>query len=89
MEIHLGVIRDRPGIYSALLESQSTKRQLAVCFNSNGKLIVKICTVSNMEHVENAGVNVTLTSNLDAEDNELTIELDHIESIYPIRDFLP
>ena len=89
MEIHLGVIRDRPGIYSALLESQSTKRQLAVCFNSNGKLLVKICTVSNIEHLENAGVNVTLTSNLDVEDNELTIELDHIQSIYPIRDFLP
>ena len=89
MEIHLGVIRDKPGIYSALLESQSTKRQLAVCFNSDGKLLVKICTVSDMEHIENAGVKVTLTSNMDGKDNEITIELDHIQSIYPIRDFLP
>lgn len=89
MEIHLGVIRDRQGIYSALMESQSIKRQLAVCFNSDGKLLVKICTVSGMEHLQDGGINVTLKSPVEQSGSETTIRLDLIQSIYPIRDFLP
>ena len=86
MEIHLGVIRDKQGIYSALLQSQSTKRQLAVCFNSDGKLLVKICTVTDMVRRKD-GISVTLKSQTE-EDSETTILLEHIKSIYPIRDFL-
>jgi hypothetical protein len=88
MEIHLGVIRDKEGIYSALLESQSTTRQLAVCFKSDGKLLVKICSVRHMV-LRQDGVNVTLKSQTGDKDNETTILLEHIQSIYPIRDFLP
>jgi hypothetical protein len=88
MEIHLGVIRDKEAIYSALRESHSTKRQLAVCFNSGAKLLVKICTVTNIVGSPH-GVSVTLKSQTDDKDKETTILVQHIESIYPIRDFLP
>jgi hypothetical protein len=87
MDIHLGVIRDRQGIYTALLQSQSTNRQLAVCFNSEGKLLVKICTIVNV-FANKDGVSVVLRSNADEKQPETTILIDQIQSIYPIRDFL-
>jgi hypothetical protein len=84
MEINLGVIRDRHSIYSGLLQSLSMNRQLAVCYNSDGKLIVKICQVKDIGPEENG--NVTLVSAGETH-TEITIPLHHIESIYPISEF--
>lgn len=85
MEIHFGVVRDKQGIHSSLLQSQAHHRQLAVCYSSEGKLIVKICVVKDIEK-RNDGTWVTLLSP-DDNDSETRILLDHIQSIYPIRDF--
>lgn len=85
MEIHFGIVRDKQGIYSGLLESRSRHRQLAVCYKSDGKLIVKICMVKRIER-RKEGSLVTLFSPED-ENSEITIPIDHIQSIYPIRAF--
>jgi hypothetical protein len=85
MEIHFGVVRDKQGIQSGLLESRSTHRQLAVCYSSDGKLIVKICIVKDIDH-RHDGTWVTLLSP-DGNNSETNILLEHIQSIYPIRDF--
>lgn len=85
MEIHFGIVRDKEGIYSGLLESRSRGRQLAVCYNSDGKLIVKICIVKRI-HRRKEGGSVTLMSPDDG-NSETTILIDHIQSIYPIRAF--
>lgn len=87
MEIHLGVIRDKQEIYAALLQSQALNRQLAICYNSGGKLLVKICTVAN---VTGRGVasRVTISSQPNTGGDETTITLDDIQSIYPICDFI-
>lgn len=84
MEIDFGLVRDKQRIYSGLTSSQSQKRQLAVCFNSDGKLVVKIAVVSKIEHC-NDGTWVTLLSPDD--NSETRLLLDHVQSIYPIRDF--
>ena len=84
MEVNVSVIRDKPGIYSGLRQSQSSNQQLAVCYNSEGKLIVKICTVKEISRQEE-GARVTLVSPDDK--IETDIPIDTIESIYPIRGF--
>lgn len=84
MEANVGVIRDKPGIYSGLWQSQSSNHQLAVCYNSDGKLIVKICTVKEIVR-EDTGTRVTLVS--DNDKSETIILFDQIVSIYPIREF--
>lgn len=84
MEVHFGVIRDKPGIYEGLLQSQSSNHQLAVCYNSDGKLIVKICAVKDIVSA-NDGTMVLLHHD---PSGESTVMLDQIESIYPIRDFV-
>ena len=85
MEIHFGIVRDKQGIYAGLLESRSRHRQLAVCYNSDGKLIVKICLVKRIDRRKD-GTWVTLISPDDDHD-ETTILIDLIQSIYPIRAF--
>ena len=87
MEIHMGVIRDKRGIYAGLLQSLSTAHQLAVCYNSEGKLIVKICTVMDIAGDKDTGSVRLRTIPIDPA-SETIVSLDHIESIYPIRDFL-
>lgn len=84
MEIHFGVVRDKQGIHSGLLQSRSHHRQLAVCYSSEGKLIVKICIVKSFD-TRKDGTWVMLRSPDD--DSETEVPLDHIQSIYPIRDF--
>lgn len=85
MEIHFGIIRDKQGIYTGLLESRSRHRQLAVCFKADSKLIVKISMVKRIDRRKD-GTWVTLISPDDG-DNEITILVDDIQSIYPIRAF--
>lgn len=87
MEIHLGVVRDKEGIYSALLQSQSMNRQLAVCFKHDGKLLVKICTVMDIVGDKDR-LKVILKSHGEDKERETTIPLNRIQSIYPIREFL-
>lgn len=87
MEIQMGVIRDRPGIYAGLLQSLSLAHQLAVCYNSDGKLLVKICTVVGITG-ENDGQMVALRTEPGNPSTETVVPLNRIESIYPIRDFL-
>ena len=57
MELHFGMISDRDAIYSGLVESKSLNRQLAICHNSNGKLLVKICTVVEIEPTNTLAAN--------------------------------
>lgn len=85
MEVNVGVIRDKPGIYTGLWQSQSSNQQLAICYNSESKLIVKICTVKEIVK-EGDETNVTITCP-DNDKAETTIPFDSIVSIYPIRDF--
>ena len=84
MEVNFGVIRDKHSIYSQLLQSESAKSHLAVCYNSDGKLIVKICRVKDIGPEDNG--NVTLVSP-EEDQADITIQLKHIESIYPISGF--
>lgn len=86
MELHFGMISDRDAIYSGLVESKSLNRQLAICHNSNGKLLVKICTVAEIEH-SNQGTIVVLHTPKAPDGEHITVKLDDIESIYPINDF--
>jgi len=83
-EIHFGVIRDKKGIHAGLLQSKASNRQLAICYTSEGKLLVKICTVMD---IKKDGSGIILRSQADGPAGEITITMDHIESIYPIRDF--
>ena len=87
MEVHFGVIRDKPAIYEGLLQSKSLNRQLAVCYNNEGKLIVKISTVIDIFGGPDGGA-VILRSQPGDPQSETTVRMDRIESIYPIRDFL-
>lgn len=87
MELHFEVIRDKEAIFAELLQSQSLGYQLAICYNGDGKLIVKTCIVTDIVPGID-GVVVTLRSepnNVTTEDN---VALDCIESIYPIHAFL-
>lgn len=85
MDIYFGLIRDRQGIVAALQESRLRQRQLAVCYNSEGKLLVKITIVREIDGRKD-GKWVTLLSP-DDDNSEITIPVDHIQSVYPIRDF--
>jgi hypothetical protein len=87
MEIQMEVIRDKEGIYAGLLQSQSMAHQLAVCYNSDGKLIVKICTVVDIAGDKDNAM-IRLRSQADIPANEVIVPVTHIESIYPIRDFV-
>lgn len=87
IEVHFGVIRDKKEISSALLNSQATNRQLAVCYNKEGKLLVKICTVSRIIGKQD-GVRVVLRSSGEDKDEDITVPFDQIQSIYPIRNFV-
>ena len=87
MEVHFGVIRDKGEISATLRSSQSLNRQLAVCYNDDGKLLVKICTVGRIIGKQD-GVRVVLKSSSDEEGDDITIPVDQIQSIYPIRDFI-
>ena len=86
MDIKEGVIRDRDSIYSGLLHSQSLNHQLAVCYNSDGKLLVKISVVKNISRGKN-GLEVTLVSPGEVQP-ETVIPLENIQSIYLISDFV-
>jgi hypothetical protein len=86
MEVHFGVIRDKQAIHAALLESKSLNRQLAVCFNSEGKLVVKICTVIDVVNGDD-GTSVILRAHTEEHNSEFALRLSSIQSIYPIRDF--
>ena len=86
MELNIGVIRDRQGIYSGLLESQSMHRQLAVCYNSGGALLVKMSVVSEIIS-ESGNITIVLQSSLDPL-NKTAVSLDQIQSIYPITDYI-
>ena len=85
MEIHFGVVRDKQGIHASLVESRKQHRQLAVCYSSEGKLIVKICVVKEIE-TRADGTWITVLAS-DDDNSETQIHLDHIQSTYPIRDF--
>lgn len=85
MDIHFGLIRDKRGIHAMLQDSRSRQRQLAVCYNSDGKLLVKIAVVKDISGGKD-GKWVTVSS-ADDDNSEVTIPIDHIQSIYPIRDF--
>jgi len=87
MEIQLGVIRDKQGIYAGLLRSQTMAHQLAVCYNSDGKLIVKICNVIDIAGKKDEAT-ITLRTRPEDPATEMIISLNDIESIYPIRDFV-
>jgi len=88
MELHFGVIRDKQEIRATLLQSRSVNRQLAICYNDDGKLIVKICTVVDItEHKEDEDVVVTLRSQSGENKNEFSVPLSGLQSIYPIRNF--
>jgi hypothetical protein len=86
MEIEMGVIRDKQGIYDGLLQGRSLEHQLAVCYTDDGKLLVKICSVVSIDGNQKKA-RVTLRSQADHPGHETTIDLDDIQSIYPIRDF--
>ena len=86
MELHFGVIRDKEAIHAALKQSKFHNRHLAVCFNSEGKLLVRICTVIDIQD-DKGGPCVTLRSQTEGKDTNFTLLLANIQSIYPIRDF--
>lgn len=84
MEIHFGLVRDKQRIYSGLTQSQSQSRQLAVCFNSEGKLLVQIAVVTDIQKCAD-GTWITLTSPDNSTHTRVLLE--HVQSIYPIRNF--
>ena len=86
MELQFGVIREKEAIHAALLQGKIHNRHLAVCFNSDGKLIVRICTVVDILEDDN-GTKVILRSTSSEKETDFTLLLANIQSIYPIRDF--
>ncbi len=86
MDLNEGLIRDKEGIYSGLLHSLSAHQQLAICYNDDGRLIVKIAVVKQIRPADD-GTRITLTSP-DEPRAETLIHLDRILSIYPIRYFI-
>jgi hypothetical protein len=87
MELHFEVIRDKEAIYAELLQGQSLGYQLAICYNSDGKLIVKICIVTNIA-MGIDGIVITLRGHPNDAATEVKVALNSIESIYPIHPFL-
>ena len=86
MEVHFGVIRDKQAIHAGLGQSKSQNHQLAICYNNDGVLTVKICSVVDIVH-DQSGTRVILRQQPDQPQTEFTIPFDHIQSIYPIREF--
>ncbi len=87
MQLHFEVIRDKESIFAELIQSQSLGHQMAICFNDEGKLIVKICVVTEITY-DNDRTLVTLRSDLVDVTTECVVALDSIESIYPMHAFL-
>lgn len=87
MELHFEVIRDKEAIFAELLQSQSLGYQLAICYNRDGKLIVKICVVTDIVRGMD-GVVVSFRSEPNDVTTEDKVSMDCIESIYPIHAFL-
>ena len=88
MELHFEVIRGKEAIYSELLQSKSSRYQLAICYTNDKNLNVKICNVTNVTNGID-GVLVTLRSEPGGDtSSEVVIALDSIESIYPIHPYL-
>ncbi|MGC1240743.1 MAG: hypothetical protein WA874_04100 [Chryseosolibacter sp.] len=86
MEVHFGFIRDKQRIHAGLMNSKSSNHQVAICYSSEGKLLVKICTVVDVTS-DAQGATVTLRTQQDDPATELRIPVDQIQSIYTIRDF--
>jgi hypothetical protein len=85
MALHFEVIRDKQTIHSELLQSKAMGYQLAVCYRDDQNLNVKICNV--MDIVQNAD-NVVITLRSESTENgEIVVDLETIESIYPIHMF--
>jgi hypothetical protein len=84
--LHSGMIRGKRPIHQGLLQSQSTNRQLAVCYANDDKLLVKICTFLEVKGGKETSVILQTQGQNGATEN-ITIALDQIESIYPISDF--
>lgn len=87
MELHFGMIRDKRAIRQGLLESRSSHRQLAICYNLKDKLLVKICTVLDVTAGKDGTLVTLQTQRADGTAESMTVMLDCIESIYPINDF--
>jgi hypothetical protein len=87
MELHFGMIRDKEGIRAGLAESRASNRQLAICYTSSNKLLVKICTVADLSPANGEGLVILNTQREDGSLEKMTVILDDIESIYPINDF--
>jgi hypothetical protein len=85
MEVRLGVIRDKQGIHAGLLQCRSSNNQLAVCYNSDGKLLVKICHVMDVPNGGNGPTVMRLDPNDPA--TEFNVRVEDIQSIYPIKGF--
>lgn len=86
MQLHFGFIRDKQAIHAALLQSKTLGRQLAICYASEGKLIVKVGNIMDLTRGKE-GERVILRSKSEQPDSEFSILLDHIQSVYPIREF--
>ena len=86
MEVHFGVIRDKHAIHAGLVQSRSSNHQLAICYNSEGKLLVRLCTVTDLV-AENDVVSVVLRPEPGNRQSDFKIPLERIQSIYPIREF--
>ena len=85
MALQFEVIRDKQTIHSELLQSKAMGYQLAVCYRDEQNLNVKICNVVDI--VQNPDrVNVMLRSESNANE-EIVVDLETIESIYPIHMF--
>ena len=87
MELHFEVIRDKETIYAELLQSKSMGYQLAVCYKNGENLIVKICNVKDVTSKDQS-VQIILRSEPNDDSSEAVVELEKIESIYPIHEFL-
>lgn len=85
MEVRLGVIRDKQGIHAGLLQSKSSNNQLAVCYSSDGKLLVKICYVLDVPKAGDGPAIMRLDPNDPT--TEFHVRLEDIQSIYPIKEF--
>lgn len=88
MELHFGMIRDKDGIYAGLIQSQSFNRQLAICYKSEGKLLVKICSVARVEQAKDTVMTTVVPQPEGPGSKPITLLLEDIESIYPIHAFI-
>lgn len=85
MEVRFGVIRDKQEIHAGLLQSKSSNSQLAVCYNGDGKLLVKICHVLDAPEAGDGPVILRLQADDPA--TEFSVRFEDIQSIYPIKEF--